>query len=313
MGMEDFNSGVANCRTSAFRRQLGVNKVTLRAGDRREVTVANDTATLYAHLRDALTGWCPSTGVMLMLPQHDDFSKLRRWYEAAAIVGAAGLLLRQIVFLAATPSVRTWWTLPVVIAGLLTADLLSGIVHWFADTWGRETMPILGRRLLRPFRVHHVNPDDFLRRGFLDVNGDVAMIVMPLMIAVFWIPVDTTGGTLCRVFIVSFCAAGLPTNQVHQWAHMRPAPRLITCLQRAGLILSAEDHMKHHRSPYVAYYCIATGWLNHPLTRIDFFRSAERLVTKLTGLVPREDDHQFEARVISRVAAAHPIEEHSHE
>ena len=42
-----------------------------------------------------------------------------------------------------------------------------------------ETMPILGRRLLRPFRVHHVTPDDFLRRGFLTVNGDVALISIP--------------------------------------------------------------------------------------------------------------------------------------
>ena len=62
----------------------------------------------------------------------------------------------------------TWWIPLVIVAAGLAADLLSGLVHWGADTWGRETLPVLGRRFLRPFRVHHINPADFLRRDFID-------------------------------------------------------------------------------------------------------------------------------------------------
>jgi hypothetical protein len=72
--------------------------------------------------------------------------------------------------LAATAAVRlalnvgfAWWTIPVLLAGMAAADLASGIVHWSADTWGRDDLPVVGQRLLVPFRLHHVDPDDLWR------------------------------------------------------------------------------------------------------------------------------------------------------
>ena len=68
-----------------------------------------------------------------------------------------------------------WWVPLAFVAGMAAADFGSGLVHWGADTWGRDDLPVIGHRLLVPFRVHHVNPDDFLRRSFVDTNGDVAV------------------------------------------------------------------------------------------------------------------------------------------
>jgi hypothetical protein len=65
-------------------------------------------------------------------------------------------------------------------AGAIAADLVSGIVHWTADTWGRESLAFFGPRFLRPFRIDHVNPDDILERGFVDCNGDVALLACPV-------------------------------------------------------------------------------------------------------------------------------------
>ena len=73
---------------------------------------------------------------------------------------------------------------------------------------------MIGRRLLRPFRVHHVNPDDFTRRRFLDVNGDVAMIVLFFLLAALAFPLERTWGRLAEGFFFSFCLVGIPTNQV---------------------------------------------------------------------------------------------------
>ena len=155
---------------------------------------------------------------------------------------------------------------------------------------------MIGHRLLRPFRVHHVNPDDFLRRGFLDVNGDVATIVVALLLAAFALPTGTAWGAGAEVFVTAFCLVGLPTNQVHQWAHYRgQVPRVVGWLQRSGLILGRRAHARHHVAPYAQNYCIATGWCNRPLTALDFFPRLERLVTRLTGLTPRDDDDAFRA------------------
>jgi len=168
-------------------------------------------------------------------------------------------------------------------------------VHWGADTWFSETMPVLGRRFLRPFRVHHVNPDDFLRRDFIDCNGDVAMLNIPFLTVALMLPGSTIGWAT-SLALLTFAIVSLPTNQVHQWAHMPSPPPLVQWLQRQGVILSTEAHGSHHCAPYVANYCIATGWCNRWLTAIDFFPVCERLITRVAGLQPRADEHTFAER-----------------
>lgn len=230
------------------------------------------------------------------LPKHDELSLLTRAIEVLSIVCASALVAAHLVHFAFTPELSAWWTPLAAFAGIILADFVSGLVHWTADTWGSETMPIVGRRFLRPFRVHHMNPDDFLRRNFVDTNGDVCMLVIPLLLAALLIPLDTGAGRLCAVVALGFCVGGMPTNQVHQWAHMRNPPRVVRWLQASGLLLSHAQHGRHHAAPYVTNYCIATGWCNRPLAAIGFFPALERLVSRVTGAKPRGDDHDFQFR-----------------
>jgi hypothetical protein len=234
----------------------------------------------------------------ITLPRHDDFSIWRRIFECCCIVTAVCLLAVQFGRITGLVQLAWGWLFILATLGLLTADFVSGLVHWTADTWGSETMPILGRRFLRPFRVHHVNPDDFLRREFLDTNGDVAMIVIPLLLTIYLLPIDKPWGGGLAVLLLSFSAAGLPTNQVHQWAHSPNRPRLIRWLQNWGIILSREAHERHHLAPYATNYCIATGWCNRLLTKVDFFRRLERFISSITPLTPRQDDTVFQNQFV---------------
>ena len=230
-------------------------------------------------------------------PQHDDFSLARRTFSVLSIATAAALLVANIFRLSCAPGVFQWWLLPIIVAGMAAADFLSGLIHWSADTWGSESMLFIGRRLLHPFRVHHVNPDDFLRRRFIDTNGDVAFLAIPILIAMLLLPLQGTPHIAAAVFMVAFCAIGLLTNQVHQWAHMPDPPGLVRVLQDWEIILSRGAHRQHHAPPYAANYCIATGWCNRPLSAIDFFRRLEHTVTFITGLRPRDDDEAFQAKI----------------
>jgi TMEM189-like protein len=209
--------------------------------------------------------------------------------ELASVVAAAGLLV--VLLARVAPAAGPAWWLPIVIAAAgAVADLVSGLVHWAADTWGRETWPVIGERVLRPFRVHHVNPEDMLGRSFLDLNGDVALLTLPILGAAVLVPLDTEGGRAAAAFLTAWGAWALPTNQIHQWAHMARPPRLVRWLQLARLVLPPRAHRVHHEAPYATHYCITTGWCNAPAARIGLFPALERTVTRLTGLVPRADE-----------------------
>jgi ubiquitin-conjugating enzyme E2 variant len=231
------------------------------------------------------------------VPGHDDIGRVTRTVEIVFIALAALLLAANVVRALTTGMFLHWWAPLVVVVAACAADFVSGVVHWTADTWFSETMPVLGRRFLRPFRVHHVNPEDFLRRSFVDCNGDVAMLNTPILASALLVPATSDGGTVLSLAMMTFAAAALPTNQVHQWAHMPVPPRAVRWLQDRGIILSRDDHARHHQEPYVANYCIATGWCNRWLSAMSFFPVCEWLVTCVSGLEPRADEQTFQRSV----------------
>ena len=235
------------------------------------------------------------------LPRHYDFSRFRSALNVTWVIAAVSLFLWNLIRCSSTLEVFQWWVPPTVVAGLVAADFASGMVHWTADTWGAESLPVLGRRFLHPFRVHHVNPDDFLRRRFFETNGDVAMFMLPILGVITWLGPTPWGSGAPAVFLLAFSVVALPTNQLHQWAHMKNPPRVVRMLQIRGVLLSREAHGRHHKAPYSDDYCIATGWCNRPLAAIEFFRRLERSVTWLTGLQPRQDDERFQEDLESLV------------
>lgn len=211
---------------------------------------------------------------------------------AVAVLAAAGVAGRVAIH----ADLLRWWAPLVFLAGIVAADFGSGIVHWGADTWGRDDLPIVGHRLLVPFRIHHINPDDFLRRQFVDTNGEVAMIAAPLLLVLAARPIAHPAGAAVAVFGLAFCGIGMMTNQIHQWAHMPEPPRVVRRLQDAGLLLGRLEHATHHQRPYDAHYCITTGWCNRPLEALGLFRHLESAITALTGAHPRRDDRRYEDR-----------------
>lgn len=230
------------------------------------------------------------------LPAIDASSGAQRLFWLGSIVAAFAALAVLGVRLATRVDLWQWWVPAAFVVGVALADLGSGLVHWAADTWGRDDLPLIGPRLLVPFRVHHVNPDDFLRRSFADTNGDVALIAIAPIVSLTMLRLGEPWQAAAAVGGFGLCGAGMLTNQIHQWAHMPSPPRLVRLLQDAGVILGRHDHAVHHDRPYDAHYCITTGWCNRPLEAVRFFRGLEHAITRLSGARPRHDDERYDER-----------------
>jgi ubiquitin-conjugating enzyme E2 variant len=212
-----------------------------------------------------------------------------RRFEIASIAIYAAVMVWLAITLAPRVAAMPFLAISAFMLGFVAADFVSGFVHWTADTWGTADWPIIGTALIRPFREHHVDEKEITRHDFIETNGNNCFISIAPAACAALLP-DGTVWFFAAAVTFSMCFAIFGTNQFHKWAHMEKPPRIVRSLQRGGLILSPDHHAVHHTAPYAKYYCITVGWLNEPLFRLRFFQSLERIVGRVTGLVPREDD-----------------------
>lgn len=193
------------------------------------------------------------------------------------------------------------WSIAVLfLVGWLGGDWLTGIVHWFCDTYGSEDTPILGEAIIHPFREHHVLPEKITTHDFFYTNGNSFLlgifIVTPFLIALYFCsPGDMVVPILATITVFTGLFSCL-ANQVHKWSHTPAAerPRIVRWLQRHHLILNPEHHKLHHTKPFDSNYCISCGWMNPVLEYTRFFRGLETMLRWL-GLRPAAEIQAAEA------------------
>ena len=169
-----------------------------------------------------------------------------------------------------------------VLLGLAGADLLGGVAHWACDTFGSERTPILGPRVIAPFREHHVDPQILARKDFFDASSSNAWAGLSLLTP-WLLLVPAPSGPLAVAldsFAVSLSGFVFLTNAYHQWAHQAEPPRVARWLWRLHLAIPPEHHERHHARGDGAY-CVTTGWCNAQLERWGIFGRLERLVARL--------------------------------
>jgi plasmanylethanolamine desaturase len=184
-----------------------------------------------------------------------------------------------------------WLTFPGAVVGLVCGDFITGLVHWAADTYGEEGTPVIGRSLVKPFRIHHVRPQEICEHGVVETIGNTCILAAPLLI--MFVVFMTSGGPSAASAFAVFAAVvtvgvTVATNQFHKWAHQPSPSRPVRLLQRARIVLTPEHHRTHHATPFEASYAITNGWLNPLLNRTRFFRRLESALRAL-GIKPSRE------------------------
>lgn len=173
-----------------------------------------------------------------------------------------------------------------IVLGYLAADVASGLVHWFCDSFFAEDTPLIGPVVIRPFREHHRDPRAMTRHGFLETNGNNCLALLILLVPLALrgapgTPPDAAASPVpwleLRWGAVSFALATFATNQLHKWAHLpSPRPRWIERLHATRLVLTPARHARHHRPPHEVGYCVTVGWMNPLVDRIAALVRARR-------------------------------------
>ena len=175
------------------------------------------------------------------------------------------------------------WVSRQVVAGLLIADFVSGVLHWMQDRYGGPKWPIVGP-LVRATIRHHKKPRRMITRSFMQRNAPtffISALFLAAFAALGWINVMTLTGVIVGAF----------ANEFHNWSHRKPSENgpVITWFQNKGLIIAPLEHARHHRDGKNSHFCAVTGWMNAPLERVRFWRRLEALIRVFAKERPRRD------------------------
>lgn len=178
-------------------------------------------------------------------------------------------------------------TLPIFWLGVqilllwLLADLITGLVHWWQDTYGHPNWPILGKHLVIPNLNHHKNPRGMLKDKYWP-RVRASVVAALIMIIIFWLcGWHSWRMVLCLVFSTQ-------GNQIHAMAHRtnKENGKLVMFLQRLGIFQGRKMHGWHHRAPYDTNFFILTNYLNPFFNKIKFFERLEWLIMKILRIKP---------------------------
>lgn len=238
-------------------------------------------------------------------PPPVDYLKVAPYTPADLVFHVTGGVLNACTLLAAVLwLVRSRWeigpagygVLLALAVGVYCADFVSGLLHWAFDTWFDEANPVL-RRMVIMVREHHIYPTRIFQFSFYHDAGVLswiaffvtAPVILPALFREragpihYYAVVSAVVFSLLIVFMLEF----------HKVGH-RPRPgKVVRLLQHLRLLLPFRHHMRHHSGNYDQNYCLINGVADLTLGRLGVFRGLERLISRLTGVVPQQNDHEW--------------------
>jgi hypothetical protein len=172
-----------------------------------------------------------------------------------------------------------------ILIGFILADLITGIFHWFEDTYLDYCihLPIIGT-IAKDNELHHYFPRSIIAYSYLDHIS----LSLPLTIIILII-VYIINKSIFKLyfFLASFAFFSITSNIFHRFSHMRDCENNIVViqLQKIGILCSHSHHSLHHTSVNDKY-CVISEYNNYILDTVYFWRILEYIIYLFTGIKP---------------------------
>lgn len=170
-----------------------------------------------------------------------------------------------------------------IILCILISDFITGLFHWFEDTYGTISDSWISKYIWQPNISHHKNPSDITNNTFINRN-----IIQFIIVGIF-ISISLFFGFFCWQLCLVGILTGL-SNEIHCWTHNKTNNWLVQLLQDSCILQTKLHHSKHHLSPYTKNYCILTNWLNPALEKVKFWSRLESIFSLFISIKRGSDN-----------------------
>jgi len=173
-----------------------------------------------------------------------------------------------------------------IIIGIILADFLSGLFHWFEDNYIDYCTNIpLFKDIGFHNELHHYFPRSMLAYSYWD-NMSVTFILSILTIGIIYY-MNSSLVIEYKYLFGSLFIFGSTANIFHRFSHMRECelPSLIHFLQKYKIIISHTDHSYHHHNTDDSY-CTIIPYTNYLLDEMKFWRLLEYIIYACTSIKP---------------------------
>lgn len=157
-----------------------------------------------------------------------------------------------------------------LVYGYFLADFVSGLGHWFEDTYmtveNTAHYPAFIRDIAFFNSEHHKHPRNMTDYPWYETISSSVPLVLAFSLAcwaLFGLQLWWATASAILVWI----------NQIHKWQHMTRGerPAIVTLLMRAGVLQGGAHHRKHHDGVFNTRFCILSPYLNPLLDYIKFW------------------------------------------
>jgi ubiquitin-conjugating enzyme E2 variant len=173
-----------------------------------------------------------------------------------------------------------------ILIGFILADIVSGIFHWFEDTYFDYCIdiPILSE-IARDNEMHHYFPRGMISYSYLEHM----QVTIPIGIFSTLVLYITNKSFVLKYpyLVTTLVFFSVIANIIHRFSHMRECENnsVVVFLQKTGIFSSHSHHSLHH-TEIDTKYCIISEYNNYLLDSIYFWRILEYIIYLFTNVKP---------------------------